>query len=149
MQSLTLPSSVKDAYTGQTNTRSNYVTKIYPINLKQGDRFALESLLYPVDYTVDAKALEAKDNRWHVICDLIRSDLTLLRDNRVIYSLVPQPPQNGDSLHVTHMRNTLEPYPVSRLGLVESILIGIVDSQFKPVVFNSGEVSVRLRYYGS
>ena len=137
MQSLTLPSSVKDAYTGQTNTRSNYVTKIYPIYLQQGDRFALESLLYPVDYTVDPQALQAKDNRWPVICDLIRSDLTLLRDNRVIYSLVPQPPQNGDSLHVTQMRNTLEPYPVSRLGLVESVLIRIVDSQFKPVVFNT------------
>ena len=96
----------------------------------------------------DSTAIASNDNRWHVTCDLITSDLSHFPDPRVIYSLVPKPPQTGDTEHFTHMRPNLEWYPVNKLDLIHTIYISVVDSQFKPVVFNSGTVSVRLRYNG-
>ena len=83
-----------------------------------------------------------------MICDLKTSDMSHFPDPRVIYSLVPKPPQTGDTEHFTHMRPTLEWYPVNKLGLIHSMYISVVDAQFKPVVFNSGTVIVRLRYNG-
>ena len=91
----------------------------------------------PGHYTPDSTAIASNDNRWHMICDLITSDLSNFPHPRVIYSLVPKPPQAGDTEHFTHMSPTLEWYPVNKLGLVHSIYISVVDSQFKPVVFNT------------
>ena len=147
-QTITLPSNVNDAFSGQTNTRSSYTTKIIPCFFRQGEQLALDTILYPIDYTPDSAAIASNDNGWHVICDLITSDLSHFPDPRVIYSLIPKPPQTGDTEHFTHMRPNLEWYPVNKLGLVHSIYISVVDSQFKPVVFNSGTVSVRLRHNG-
>ena len=140
-QTITLPSNVNDAFSGQTNTRSSYTTKIIPCFFRQGEQLALDTILYPIDYTADSAAIASNDNRWYVICDLITSDLSHFPDPRVICSLVPKPPQTGDTEHFTHMRPTLEWYPVNKLGLVHSIYISVVDSQFKPVVFNSRTVT--------
>ena len=107
-QTITLPSNVNDAFSGQTNTRSSYTTKIIPCFFRQGEQLALDTILYPIDYTPDSAAIASNDNQWHVICDLITSDLSHFPDPRVIYSLIPKPPQTGDTEHFTHMRPTLE-----------------------------------------
>ena len=101
-QTIPLPSNVNDAFSGQTNTRSSYTTKIIPCFFRQGEQLALETILYPIDYTPDSAAIAS----------------------------------------------ILEWYPVNKLGLIHSMYISVVDTQFKPVVFNSGTVSVRLRYNG-
>ena len=131
-QTITLPSNVNDAFSSQTNTRSSYTTNIIPCFFRQGEQIALETILYPIDYTPDSTTIASKDNRWHVICDfesrwgcmffalvvLITSDLSHFPDPGAIYSLVPKLPQTGNTEHFTHMRPTLEWYPVNKLGLL-------------------------------
>jgi len=140
MDYITLPSNVQDAFSGQTNTQEDYITRLsQPIQFSQGDMVAMQTILYPVDY--QQPACSGRDNRWHVLCDLIWPTLD---GQPVIYSLIPEAPDSGDDLHMSHMRASLQWYQVNKLGLVHTIHIKVADSEYKPVVFNTGSVCVKL-----
>ena len=99
---LTLPSNVQ--YPRNRKTKSNYSTHLTPLFFRQGNQ--VETIFYPTDYMPDSSTT-SKDGCWHVLCDLINSDKSQLAGStKVIYSLVPKPPQTGDNLHVTHMIET-------------------------------------------
>ena len=77
-QTITLPSNVNDAFSGQTNTRSSLHHKDHTLFLQPGGTTSPGHYTLPIDYTPDSAAIASNDNRWHVICDLITSDLSPL-----------------------------------------------------------------------